>query len=135
MYCVDRHGLLTDNMPDLLDFQQPYARPIAEVADWQHDRALGGIPLAEVLRRVRPTILLGTSTRAGAFTEEMVRELASAVKRPIILPMSNPTALMEARPADVITWTEGRALVASGSPFPPVTYERRTYVIARRTTR
>jgi malate dehydrogenase (oxaloacetate-decarboxylating) len=84
-----------------------------------------------VLRRVRPTILLGTSTRAGAFTEDMVRELASAVKRPIILPMSNPTALMEARPADVITWTEGRALVASGSPFPPVTYERRTYVIGQ----
>ena len=131
VYCIDRHGLITDHMSDLLDFQRPYARPSAEVADWRHDQTLGGVPLAEVLRRVHPTILLGTSTRAGAFTEELIRELASVVKRPIILPMSNPTALMEARPADLIHWTGGRALVASGSPFPPVTYDRRTYVIGQ----
>lgn len=131
VYCIDRHGLITDHMSDLMDFQRPYARPAAEVADWAHDQTLGGVPLAEVLRRVHPTILLGTSTRAGAFTEELIRELASVVKRPIILPMSNPTALMEARPADLIHWTEGRALVASGSPFPPVTYDRRTYVIGQ----
>lgn len=131
VYCLDRHGLLTDDMPDLLDFQRPYARAASEVSGWQHDRALGGVPLAEVLRRVHPTILLGTSTRAGAFTEEMIRELAATVKRPIILPMSNPTALVEARPADLINWTEGRALVAAGSPFPPVTYDRRTYVIGQ----
>ncbi|MEI4830671.1 NAD-dependent malic enzyme [Bacillus sp. FJAT-53711] len=127
-WCIDRNGLLTDNMSDLLDFQRPYAREESEVKEWQKTEALG---LAEVVKHVQPTILIGTSTVAGAFTEEIVKEMAAHVERPIILPMSNPTPLAEAKPVDLISWTEGRALVATGSPFDPVTYNGVTYVIGQ----
>jgi malate dehydrogenase (oxaloacetate-decarboxylating) len=130
-WCLDRHGLLTDDMGDLQDFQRSYARPTSEVAGWTRDNEVGGIDLAEVVRRVHPTILIGTSTRTNAFTEEIVREMAAHVDRPIILPMSNPTPLCERAPADLIRWTGGRALVATGSPFDPVTYEKVTYVIGQ----
>ncbi|MED1409819.1 MULTISPECIES: oxaloacetate-decarboxylating malate dehydrogenase [Bacillus] len=127
-WCIDRNGLITDNMEDLLDFQIPYARKVAEVNEWKQSDAIG---LAEVVKHVKPTILIGTSTVAGAFTEEIVKEMASHVERPIILPMSNPTPLAEAKPVDLIEWTEGRALVATGSPFEPVTYNGVTYVIGQ----
>jgi malate dehydrogenase (oxaloacetate-decarboxylating) len=130
-WCVDRQGLLTEDIADLQDFQQPYARPAREVAGWARDNELGGIDLAEVVRRVHPTILIGTSTRTNAFTEEIVTEMASHVERPIILPMSNPTHLCEGVPADLIRWTDGRALVATGSPFEPVSYGNITYVIGQ----
>ena len=87
--------------------------------------------VAEVVRRVHPTILIGTSTRANAFTEEIVSEMATHVDRPVILPMSNPTHLCEAVPADLIRWTGGRALVATGSPFDPITYDKVTHVIGQ----
>ncbi|HDR7251428.1 oxaloacetate-decarboxylating malate dehydrogenase [Bacillus cereus group sp. Bc002] len=127
-WCIDRNGLVTDNMEDLLDFQMPYARKEAEVSEWKQNGVIG---LAEVVKHVKPTILIGTSTVAGAFKEEIVKEMASHVERPIILPMSNPTPLAEAKPADLIKWTEGRALVATGSPFEPVTYNGVTYVIGQ----
>ncbi|EJR03764.1 MULTISPECIES: oxaloacetate-decarboxylating malate dehydrogenase [Bacillus] len=127
-WCIDRNGLITDNMEDLLDFQVPYARKEAEVKDWKQSDAIG---LAEVVKHVKPTILIGTSTVAGAFKEEIIKEMASHVERPIILPMSNPTPLAEAKPVDLIEWTEGRALVATGSPFDPVTYNGVTYVIGQ----
>ena len=127
-WCIDRNGLVTDNMEDLLDFQIPYARKEAEVSEWKENDVIG---LAEVVKHVKPTILIGTSTVAGAFKEEIVKEMASHVERPIILPMSNPTPLAEAKPADLIKWTEGRALVATGSPFEPVTYNGVTYVIGQ----
>ncbi|MCE7037091.1 oxaloacetate-decarboxylating malate dehydrogenase [Bacillus cereus] len=127
-WCIDRNGLVTDNMEDLLDFQIPYARKEAEVSEWKQNGVIG---LAEVVKHVKPTILIGTSTVAGAFKEEIVKEMASHVERPIILPMSNPTPLAEAKPADLIEWTEGRALVATGSPFEPVTYNGVTYVIGQ----
>ncbi|QWH41800.1 oxaloacetate-decarboxylating malate dehydrogenase [Bacillus mycoides] len=127
-WCIDRNGLITDNMEDLLDFQVPYARKEAEVKDWKQSDAIG---LAEVVKYVKPTILIGTSTVAGAFKEEIIKEMASHVERPIILPMSNPTPLAEAKPVDLIEWTEGRALVATGSPFDPVTYNGVTYVIGQ----
>ncbi|WP_277928563.1 oxaloacetate-decarboxylating malate dehydrogenase [Bacillus cereus group sp. BfR-BA-01380] len=127
-WCIDRNGLLTDNMDDLLDFQRPYAREKSEVEQWKQSETIG---LAEVVKHVQPTILIGTSTVAGAFTEEIVKEMAAHVARPIILPMSNPTPLAEAKPADLISWTEGRALVATGSPFEPVTYNGVTYVIGQ----
>jgi malate dehydrogenase (oxaloacetate-decarboxylating) len=127
-WAVDRAGLLTTATPGLAGSQARYARPGAEVAGWGTDGAwggaggAGGVDLAEVVRRVHPTILIGTSTRTGAFTEPVVRDMAAHCARPVILPMSNPTALSEAVPADLIRWTEGRALVATGSPFPPVDY-------------
>ncbi|MFJ8522002.1 oxaloacetate-decarboxylating malate dehydrogenase [Bacillus cereus] len=127
-WCIDRNGLVTDNMEDLLDFQIPYARREAEVSEWKQNDVIG---LAEVVKHVKPTILIGTSTVAGAFKEEIIKEMASHVERPIILPMSNPTPLAEAKPVDLIEWTEGRALVATGSPFEPVTYNGVTYVIGQ----
>ncbi|GAB6614987.1 MULTISPECIES: oxaloacetate-decarboxylating malate dehydrogenase [Bacillus] len=127
-WCIDRNGLVTDDMEDLLDFQMPYARKEAEVSEWKQNDVIG---LAEVVKHVKPTILIGTSTVAGAFKEEIIKEMASHVERPIILPMSNPTPLAEAKPVDLIEWTEGRALVATGSPFEPVTYNGVTYVIGQ----
>ena len=127
-WCVDRQGLLIDSMTELRDFQQPYARPSSEVAGWD---AGGTIGLAEVVARVHPTILIGTSTVGGAFTEPIVRAMAKAVERPLIFPLSNPTDRIEAVPADVIQWTEGRALVGTGTPWDPVPYNGIDYAIAQ----
>jgi malate dehydrogenase (oxaloacetate-decarboxylating) len=130
-WAVDRAGLLTDATPGVAGSQRRYARPAAEVAGWQLDASLGGIGLAEVVRRVHPSIMIGTSGRAGAFSEPIVREMAAHCARPVIMPMSNPTSLSEAAPADLIRWTEGRALVATGSPFPPVDYNGVRYMIGQ----
>ena len=130
-WAVDKAGLVTSATPGLSDAQRRYARPAAEVAGWPEDPGLGGIGLAEVVRRVHPTILIGTSGRTGAFTEPVVRDMAAHCARPVILPMSNPTSLSEAVPADLIRWTEGHALVATGSPFPPVDYRGTRYVIGQ----
>src|SRR5215471_12116075 len=131
LWCLDRYGLLTDDMTGLRDFQVPYARPAAEVRDWPGHGTASGIGLAEVVSRIHPTILIGTSTQRGAFTEPIVREMAAHVDRPVILPMSNPTTLSEATPADLLAWTVGRALIATGSPFGPVTYQGVTYRIGQ----
>ena len=128
---LDRDGLLTDDRTSIQDFQAPYARPAAEVAGWSRTGSGDGVGLAEVVTQARPTILIGTSTRAGAFTEAIVRDMASAVDRPIILPLSNPTSKCEALPEDLVRWTDGRALVATGSPFPPVRHGGRAYRIAQ----
>jgi malate dehydrogenase (oxaloacetate-decarboxylating) len=131
-WCVDINGLLTDNMGDALrDFQVPYARPASEVAGWNHDMPGGGISLAEVVRQVHPTIMVGTSTAPGTFTEAIVKDMAAHTERPIIFPLSNPTTLMEASAADLLTWTDGRALVATGIPSRPVTYKGITYSIGQ----
>ena len=114
----------------LRDFQRPYAHPAAEVRGWTKDKS-PGYRLAEVVRQVKPTILIGTSTVAGAFTEAIVRAMAAHVERPIIFPLTNPTAQSEAVPVDLLAWTEGRAVVATGSPFDPVSYAGKTYTIAQ----
>lgn len=115
IWCVDKHGLLLQSDgEDLTTAQRHYARPDAE---WPQRHARG---LAAVIDAVRPHILIGTSTHAGAFTESIVRAMATHVKRPIILPLSNPTRLHEAVPSDLLEWTRGAALVATGSPFDPV---------------
>jgi malate dehydrogenase (oxaloacetate-decarboxylating) len=130
-WCVDRQGLLVDDTGDLRDFQRPYARSRSEVSDWaDYDRG-GPIGLAEVVSRVQPTMLIGTSAQAGAFTEAIVSEMAAHVQRPMILPLSNPTARIEAVPADIIAWTGGRGLVATGTPWDPVTYQGAEYVIGQ----
>jgi malate dehydrogenase (oxaloacetate-decarboxylating) len=130
-WAVDRHGLITSAMPGLSDAQRRCARDPAELTGWRQDDALGGIDLAEVVARVHPSILIGTSTRSGAFTQGIVSEMAAHVTRPVILPMSNPTELAEADPADLIKWTAGKALVATGSPFEPVEYDGTRYVIGQ----
>ncbi len=127
-WCVDRQGLLIEDMLDLRDFQLPYARPRSDVSGWSDD---GPIGLAEVVSRVRPTMLVGTSAQAGAFTEAIVRELAAHVERPMIFPLSNPTARIEAVPADIIDWTDGRALVATGTPWAPVDHRGTEYAIGQ----
>jgi malate dehydrogenase (oxaloacetate-decarboxylating) len=131
-WCLDREGLITDDrLADVLDFQRPYARPAAEVADWTRTGTGHGPSLADVVAHVHPTMLIGTSTQAGAFTEAIVRRMAAHVERPVIMPLSNPTSRAEAAPADLIAWTDGRALVATGSPFDPVVHEETTYRIAQ----
>jgi malate dehydrogenase (oxaloacetate-decarboxylating) len=128
-WALGRRGLLTDDRTEhQFDFQRPYAWPAAEAAEW----SAGGAPnLAEVVAHAQPTMLIGTSTQAGAFSEPIVRQMASIVDRPIIMPLSNPTSKAEAVPADLIRWTDGRALVATGSPFDPVEYGGVTYRIAQ----
>jgi len=126
-WAVDRQGLLTQDMTALSGQQRRYAR---DPASWRPGAA-DGIGLAEVVARVHPTVLIGTSARTGAFTEAIVRDMAAHVKQPVILPMSNPTVLSEASPADLISWTDGRALVATGSPFGAVDYGGIRYEIGQ----
>jgi malate dehydrogenase (oxaloacetate-decarboxylating) len=131
-WLVDVDGLLIDDMGERLhDYQAPYARPAAEVMRWKRNGSDAVKDLAEVVRQVRPTMLIGVSTAGGAFTEAIVREMAKHCDRPIVFPLSNPVPLAEATPADLIAWTEGRALIATGSPFQPVTYRGVTYVIGQ----
>ena len=131
-WCVDRQGLLTSDMGgQLRDYQAIYARPAAECDGWKRDGEGQGIGLAEVVRRVRPTMLIGTSTVAGSFTEAIVKEMAAHAERPVIFPLSSPPLRAEASPADLIVWTGGRALVATGGPFAPITYNGVTYVVAQ----
>jgi malate dehydrogenase (oxaloacetate-decarboxylating) len=131
-WCVDRNGLLTDEIRgELRPHQTPWARPAGEISAWKHEANRAGVSLAEVIRRVRPTMLIGTSTTSGSFTEAIVREMASHVERPIIFALSNPPARAEASPADLIRWTDGRALIACGGPFAPVTHKGVTYVIGQ----
>ncbi|MGW3508642.1 NAD-dependent malic enzyme [Streptomyces sp. NPDC000994] len=129
VWLIDKQGLLTRDMADLRDYQQPYARDPAEVAGWAGDG--GAISLVETVRRVEPTILLGTSTVHGAFTREVVEAMAAGTERPIIFPISNPTSRIEAMPADVIAWSNGKALVAVGIPTAPVDHGGVTYRIAQ----
>lgn len=146
IWVVDLPGLLTDEMSDaVLDYQRPYLRPAAETADWDRSpaeidpaaavrwpamaalraqRASSGIvALRTVVDKVRPTILIGTSTAHGAFTRDVVETMSAAVERPVIFPISNPTSRIEAMPADIISWSKGRALIATGLPIGPFTYD------------
>jgi len=138
---VDVDGLLTDDMGDQLhDYHKAYARPAAEVRAWRREDDDGkptkrgdreALRLAEVVHQVRPTMLIGTSGSRGAFTESIIREMAWHTDRPIILPLSSPASLAEATPADLIAWTQGRALIATGGSFTPVTHKGITHVIGQ----
>ena len=130
IWLVDRAGLVTDDMTGLPDYQRAYARPAAEAADWQRS-SRGAVELLEVVRRARPTVLIGTSTNHGAFTREVVEAVSAGVERPIILPLSNPTERIEAMPEDVVAWSRGKALVATGIPVAPFDYEGTTFTIGQ----
>ena len=130
IWLVDRAGLVTDDTTGLPDYQRAYARPAAEVADWQRS-SRGAVELLEVVRRTHPTVLIGTSTNHGAFTREVIEAVSASVARPIILPLSNPTERIEAMPEDVIAWSKGKALVATGIPVAPFDYEGTTFTIGQ----
>jgi len=117
-YAIDRYGLIAENTKDVHPEQKPYARRAEEVQSWKTSG--GEITLLDVVRNVKPTVLIGVSGQVGAFTEEAVREMAKNTARPVIFPLSNPTSRSEATPKDLLTWTDGRALVGTGSPFDPV---------------
>jgi malate dehydrogenase (oxaloacetate-decarboxylating) len=129
-WAVDYRGLLTDETPDVLKFQLPYVRKADEVKDWTRNED-GLLSLMEVVKRVKPTILIGTSGQAGAFTEEIIKGMAEHAPHPIIMPMSNPTSLAEAVPENLIQWTDGKALIATGSPFANVEYKGVSYEIGQ----
>jgi malate dehydrogenase (oxaloacetate-decarboxylating) len=130
-WALGSRGLLASGYPGTMrDFQVPYARPGEEVASWRRDGE-GRIGLAEVVARVRPTMLIGTSTQPGVFSQDIVTEMAAHTARPVIMPLSNPTSRSEAQPSDLIAWTGGRALIATGSPFDPVSYDGVRYEIAQ----
>jgi malate dehydrogenase (oxaloacetate-decarboxylating) len=150
IWIVDLPGLLTDDMSEgMLDYQRPYARPAAEAAGWdktpvpvdpsaatrwpqmaalRQQRATAGIlSLQTVVEHVKPTILIGTSTAQGAFTQQTIETMSAGVERPIIFPISNPTSKIEAVPADIIPWSNGKALVSTGLPWEPLDYKGVTY--------
>ncbi|WP_248961813.1 NAD-dependent malic enzyme [Sphaerisporangium perillae] len=118
-YVVDVNGLLTEHRTDLTPEQRVYAQPAETIAGWTRTGTRAP-DLADVIANVDATILIGLSTATGAFSEPIIREMARKVRRPIIFPLSNPTSRSEADPADLARWTEGRVLVATGSPYPPL---------------
>ena len=129
-WLVNRGGLVHSDRPELKPQQRPYAKAWNEVASWAWTDPRR-VNLAEVVREVHPTVLIGLSTVANAFNEPIIREMAGAVERPIILPLSNPTTKSEAVPEDLLQWTQGRAVIATGSPFPNVEFEGRSIAIAQ----
>ncbi|KAL5116319.1 NAD-dependent malic enzyme, mitochondrial [Pleosporales sp. CAS-2024a] len=125
IWCVDKPGLLLQSKKDqLTPAQVPYARDDKEWEGKEHG------DLVSVIREVKPHVLIGTSTKPGAFSQDIVREMAKHVERPAIFPLSNPTPLHEAKPQDLYDWTDGKVLVATGSPFPPVKHNGKEYDIA-----
>jgi malate dehydrogenase (oxaloacetate-decarboxylating) len=122
--CVDKPGILLKSHQDKLTTAQvPYARQDSEWNTEEHD-------LLAVIKQVQPHVLIGTSTKPKAFTQEIIQEMAAHAERPIVLPLSNPTRLHEADPKDINEWTKGKALIATGSPFPPVKYNGQEYEVA-----
>src|SRR5271168_4617698 len=127
-YAIDRDGLLVEGMPGVLDFQRPFAQSPAAVANWPAARG-DTIGLADVVANAKPTVLIGVSGQPGIFREDIIRQMASTAARPIIFPLSNPTSRSEATPQDLTAWTEGRAVIGTGSPFPPVLRDGRSFAV------
>ena len=128
-YAIDRYGLITENGKDVHPEQRPYARKEQEVEGWRSQN--GEITLLDVIRNAKPSVLIGVSGQTGAFTQEAVREMAKHTARPVIFPLSNPTSRSEATPQDLMNWTEGRALIGTGSPFDPVNLDGKKVQIAQ----
>lgn len=129
-YLIDKQGLLTEDMLDLLPFQKKYARSAEHVKEWQLNTQ-GKLSLYEVVKYAKPTILIGTSTQGGAFTQEAIELMASFTDRPIIFPLSNPTEKSEAIPTNLLAWTNGKALIATGSPFQDVNFNNDIITISQ----
>jgi malate dehydrogenase (oxaloacetate-decarboxylating) len=118
-FMVDRDGLLVDGMDGIASFQQPFLQDKAAIANWKLDHP-DRVALLDVVRNAKPTVLIGVSGQAGAFSEPVVRAMAEYNSRPVIFPLSNPTSRAEATPKDLETWSEGRAVIGTGTPFPPL---------------
>jgi malate dehydrogenase (oxaloacetate-decarboxylating) len=129
-WMIDKDGLLDSDRRDLSDEQRTYARDRNEITAWPRNQQ-GQIGLEQVITKIEATVLIGLSTVKGIFSQSIVREMARKTERPIIFPLSNPTSHSEAEPADLLAWTDGRALIATGSPFAPVLYNGRTVEIAQ----
>ncbi|WP_420265358.1 NAD-dependent malic enzyme [Candidatus Magnetominusculus dajiuhuensis] len=127
-WLIDTNGLIHEGSKDVTTGQRPYARTSEELSQW-HMSGSAPIGLEDVVKQVHPTILIGTSKQPRAFTERIVRDMAAHTARPIIFPLSNPTSLHEAIPADILAWTDGKAVIATGSPFEPVPYGGKIYSI------
>jgi malate dehydrogenase (oxaloacetate-decarboxylating) len=130
IWLIDSHGLVHSGRLGLESFKQKYAQPLDRLDGWELKRP-DQVGLFDVVLNVQPTILIGTSAQPGAFTEDVIREMASHTERPIIFPLSNPTSKSEAVPIDLINWTEGRAIISTGSPFPPVVFDKHVYQIGQ----
>lgn len=118
-FLIDREGLLLEDTKNLLPFQKIFAQKKEDLKNWQVS-SFDKITLLEVVKNAKPTVLIGTSMQTGAFTEEIVREMHKHTNHPIIFPLSNPTELSEATPADLFKWTNDNAIVGTGSPFPAI---------------
>jgi malate dehydrogenase (oxaloacetate-decarboxylating) len=129
IYMIDRFGLLTEGMDGLRDFQEPLTQSASEVMDWECSGEYAN--LVEVISNAKAGILIGVSGQPGLFTEEAIKTMFAGDAQPIIFPLSNPSRQVEAHPEDVIRWTDGKAIVASGSPYKPVIYKGRKYPIAQ----
>lgn len=124
-FLVDRYGLLTEDMPNLLPFQEKFCQAKSQIQTWQcHNKNV--ITLEDVIHNAHPTVLIGVSGQQGAFNEAMVKEMAAHVERPVIFPLSNPTNHSEATPDDLLKWTKNKAIIGTGSPFPPVSLKGKT---------
>ena len=130
LFMVDRNGLLTDDMDDLQSFQEPLAQKAESVSSWD-TASTTEISLLDVIRNVKPSVLIGVTGVRGLFTEDVIRAMADGDDHPLIMPLSNPLTRAEATAEDVLTWTKGTALVATGSPFDPVTINGVTHKIAQ----
>lgn len=130
VYMVDRWGLLQEGMPNLLDFQQRLVQKRSDTKNWTSDEGTG-YSLHDVMCNGKPTVLVGVSGAPGLFSKEIIQEMHKHCPRPIVFPLSNPTSRVEATPNDIIRWTNGEALVATGSPFDPVVHGDKTYPIAQ----
>ncbi|ENX26457.1 MULTISPECIES: NAD-dependent malic enzyme [Acinetobacter] len=129
VFMVDRFGLITENQPNLLDFQRKLAQPLENVESWADAESM--ISLLDVVKRAKPTVLIGVSGQPGLFTQEVIEAMAENSVQPIVFPLSNPTSRVEAVPADILQWTNGRALIATGSPFAPVNYQGQIHHISQ----
>ena len=129
-FIVGRYGLVTEKTPNLDTFQLGFRQDSKIIDGWDVAEA-GKASLYEVIKNAKPTVLVGVSGQPGVFTEEIIREIAKHTERPIVFPLSNPTSCVEAQPSDIIKWTEGRAIIGTGSPFLPFEYEGKTYHFAQ----
>jgi malate dehydrogenase (oxaloacetate-decarboxylating) len=128
VFMVDRYGLLTDNMPDLQSFQMPLVQKETDIANWDKSQKLG---LEQVVKQGKITVMFGVSGQKGLFTQTVIEALCENTENPIVLPLSNPTSQVEATPQEIVNWSKGKAIVATGSPFPNTVYEEQSFEVSQ----